>query len=299
MQESIRTIVPNNQEIVCLNSDTKASQCLQTLIEKKIHSAPVIDVETQKYLGFLDLVDIVALFVKIYKETEMKDIDFYEKVTTQNNSFEKETAASLVDLSQRNPFIPLEKDITIMKAIELMGEKRIQRIPIMENEKIVNILSQSTMIEWLEKNKSLYDCSKTIGELGLGIHQVYSVELSQKAIEAFTLMAEHQVSAVALLDEDGTLFSNLSSKDLKAMEGKVLFEMLYKTTLEFAAASRSKEVKAFSTAITCHPEDSLEKVIGKLAATKIHRIYIIDDQRKPIGILTLSDILKAILEQCS
>jgi len=40
----------------------------------------------------------------------------------------------------------------------------------------------------------------------------------------------------------------------------------------------------------------LEEVLVKLSFLKIHRIFIVDDKRMPIGVISLSDVLKTVLD---
>jgi hypothetical protein len=51
--------------------------------------------------------------------------------------------------------------------------------------------------------------------------------------------------------------------------------------------------------VTCAPDTPFHEVVSRLAASGVHRIYIVDAQRKPTGVITLTDVLKAVaaLEQ--
>jgi CBS domain-containing protein len=41
--------------------------------------------------------------------------------------------------------------------------------------------------------------------------------------------------------------------------------------------------------------DTLEDVINTLAEHRIHRLFIVNDDRKPIGVISLKDLLLEIL----
>ena len=49
------------------------------------------------------------------------------------------------------------------------------------------------------------------------------------------------------------------------------------------------------TAFTCKEDTTLQRVIATLTSNKIERVYVIDSDRKPIGLLTLTDICAQIL----
>lgn len=41
---------------------------------------------------------------------------------------------------------------------------------------------------------------------------------------------------------------------------------------------------------TCRPDDTLRQVLDVFAATRVQRLIGVDDERRPIGIVSLSDI---------
>jgi len=47
--------------------------------------------------------------------------------------------------------------------------------------------------------------------------------------------------------------------------------------------------------VTVHVTNTLGDVITKLAENKIHRVYVIDEERHPLGVISLRDVLVEIL----
>jgi CBS domain-containing protein len=45
----------------------------------------------------------------------------------------------------------------------------------------------------------------------------------------------------------------------------------------------------------CKKTHSLEHAINLLADHSIHRVFVVDDEKKPIGVITLKDVLFEIL----
>ena len=56
------------------------------------------------------------------------------------------------------------------------------------------------------------------------------------------------------------------------------------------------DVKAVYPAISGHGHDSFGKVISRLAATRIHRLFMVDDRRMLTGCFTLYDVLRTLME---
>lgn len=39
------------------------------------------------------------------------------------------------------------------------------------------------------------------------------------------------------------------------------------------------------------------QILGKLVSNRLHRLYIVDELTRPIGIVTLTDILRTVMQQ--
>jgi len=91
--------------------------------------------------------------------------------------------------------------------------------------------------------------------------------------------------------------ANISARDLRSLQHDArLFRRLYHSVGEFVTAVRQADFKAVHPGICCTFDDSFQKVVLKLAATRIHRIYVIDEHRFPVGVVSLHDVLLKILE---
>lgn len=43
---------------------------------------------------------------------------------------------------------------------------------------------------------------------------------------------------------------------------------------------------------TCGAESTLKDVLNKLAICKVHRLFVIDKEKKPTGVISLGDVLR-------
>jgi len=289
--------VLTNRPLIVIQTQTTVPRALKILIANNIYSAPVLDESSGEYYGFIDLVDIVTFIVQIFDETRVLGENFLTELE-QEERFAMEYSSQVADLSRKNPVHPLKKGSKILEAIKIFASTGTHRIPIVYNRKIEQVLTQSAVLSWVVKHKDQLGSvlTKTVQELNLGMKHVFSVYPETKAIDALTLMAKHKVSAVAVLDHDGSLFTNISAKDLRVLANERVFRKLYSSCLEFVQAARAADMKETAAAMYCHPEDTIDKVISKLEAIGIHRLYVCDAARHPIGVITLGDVLGAILE---
>jgi CBS domain-containing protein len=124
-------------------------------------------------------------------------------------------------LAAKSPIYYVGKNQTLSDAIKVFASTGARRLLVVENSSDtrnpVNILTQSTVNTYLSNHlDKLGDLGKkTIQEESLGIKSIVSVDLNAPAIEAFKLIAEHRVTGVAVLEEDKTLFTIISAKDIK------------------------------------------------------------------------------------
>lgn len=139
---------------------------------------------------------------------------------------------------------------------------------------------------------------KPIGNCPGAIRNVLSVHNGDTAITAFKMMAEHGVTGLAVINEEGKLIGNISVRDLKLIRADAgMFTRLHqhirnflpKLRAEFGSMDRPDKIVSLSAS------DTLETAIRLLSENHIHRIYIVDEQRKPIGVMSLKDILLAVI----
>jgi CBS domain-containing protein len=64
--------------------------------------------------------------------------------------------------------------------------------------------------------------------------------------------------------------------------------------LDYLAQIRQREDPAMETHPSCAVSlnQSLGHVVGLMAATKHHRVFLVDSERKPIGVVSVSDVMK-------
>jgi CBS domain-containing protein len=101
--------------------------------------------------------------------------------------------------------------------------------------------------------------------------------------DAATQMAEFDVGAV-LVGEEDALVGIVTDRDIilrVVVEGR------------HPAKVRVKDIMSRSL-FTCNEDDSIESVIAEMRERQIRRMPVLDEAGKTIGIVTLSDLAKAI-----
>jgi len=124
---------------------------------------------------------------------------------------------------------------------------------------------------------------------------VKSVMGNVKAADAFSQMAKYNLSGLAVVDSDGNLIHNTSATDIKLW---LQSETLLEDTIEnFLISIRKASLDERFPVTMCMPRDSFKRAVQKLHATKYHRMWIVDDKKKPIGVLALTDVFKYLCKK--
>jgi len=276
---------------------------LNVLKEANILSAPVQG-EDGKYVGLIDMTDIVAFVVEGIKERQDQDDHHHLGIgglLEQRERFSQATVAEVVDFSKKNPYMPLPEGSTVRQVIQHMMHNRLHRVPIVNGQEgIQNLVTQSGIIAFLSANVTkLGDiANKTVEELNLGTHPVIAIHANKTAMEAFQLMHEAKVSAVAVVDDQHRLIANIGVKDFRTLVkgGESFFGLLKLNIRQFLVKMHENEIDIINPGICCSNKAKVAVVVGKLAVTRIHRIYIVDNHDTPTHVVSLFDVLKVFAD---
>lgn len=189
--------------------------------------------------------------------------------------------------------MPVDQRAPVTSAIELMTRWRVHRVPVVDTDgELLTIVTQShiarLIYKWLARFEQLAD--STVEQRKLGYSEVATVQQDEPAVNAFRRIHERAVSAVGVVDAEGKLVGNVSASDLKVIgyDGRLLSH-LFVPVSEFVKITRPEGVGP----ITVTPRSTFGQVLDKLVSNRIHRVYVIDDDNKPVGVVSLLEILQA------
>eukprot|EP01006_Ploeotia_vitrea_P011744 TRINITY_DN31209_c0_g1_i2.p2 TRINITY_DN31209_c0_g1~~TRINITY_DN31209_c0_g1_i2.p2 ORF type:complete len:225 (+),score=129.04 TRINITY_DN31209_c0_g1_i2:326-1000(+) len=204
-------------------------------------------------------------------------------------------------LARRNKAHEFNKSDSLSKAVATLAN-RVHRVLIMEGGKCVEVLSQSTVVAFLNKQMQSTPAlanefaAVTVKESDIGTTPVLVVNTKSSALDTFKVMNKYNLSGIAVVDESGRFVGNTSGSDLKLFMKKPSLMLLRQPVLEFLAAVRRAVIteKTRSPTISVASHDTVAKVIGKLAATRIHRVFVCEESKgyQPQAVISISDLLK-------
>jgi len=288
--------------LIKLDGEMPIKEALGVLAANKILSVPVWDKLDGNWLGFLDCNDVVAFASGIL--TKGKDIAPDDWTSYQLNcrnqmhcevTFSTLPIKKIMNASKKDLFIPVYQHGTIYQLIEDVFFKGVHRVPIFDDvssDKLLDIVSQSDVLNYLGHHMDFLDKlgDRTVEKLNLGSRGAVMAPINIPAIHAFYLMDKHKVSAVAVVNPaNGVLLANLSVADIRGLsENK--FQTLLGPIHHFFLASKGTIVPP----VTCSLNTDFGSVVRKIVYFRIHRVWITDTAGKPIGVISLTDVMKVL-----
>lgn len=199
------------------------------------------------------------------------------------------------------PFVPVEVDRgTLLEVMLLCGQHNLRRVPVVKSPggDVVNIITQSALVQTLGANLDRFKSvtRKTLADLHLGRRgHVISVSEDEPLRTAFERMRENDISAVPVLDNQGRVRGNVSARDARLIvSSKKIYNLLNMPISTYLSVVTDG---AENSAVICKPSDTLETVIKTLVFSRIHRIYVVDDDGKPLRVVSLSNILRKFVKE--
>ena len=141
-----------------------------------------------------------------------------------------------------------------------------------------------------------------IQELKLGRYEgLVIAQDTDRAIDIFAIMSQQGISAVPVVDESRRFIGVISASDIKGIGTDCsLFPRLSLTVIDYVAPIRQANLKARYPAIAVHPSDTIERLINKLAATRVHRLILTDPETSHVlAVISLTDVLRYLYQSLS
>lgn len=198
--------------------------------------------------------------------------------------------------SSTSPLIINDSSISLYDLMETMENNKSRDSIISENGHVLRYITQSDILRALLEHTDLLhpilDC--TLEELGFQGKKVFTISKESKAIDAFKLIINQRVSAVGVIDENGTLIGNISSSDIKLIDHDAKYIYRLFNTVGIFLIKVQQFNGSDGTVATCKVSDKLDVVLKRLSDMKIHRLYVVDDENKPMGVVSISDLFALI-----
>ncbi|KAI8852587.1 hypothetical protein BC829DRAFT_384714 [Chytridium lagenaria] len=169
----------------------------------------------------------------------------------------------------------------------------------MDARAIVSVISQFKILRFIANNLGkVNESAMTVEELGLGItgiDRIATASASTLLVDILNLFVTKHVSAVPIVDETGKLLDVYERYDVFALAKDGGFCDV-RIPINEALSKRSQDFEGIHT---CAMTDTLGDLLEAIKHMTVHRFIIIDADRRLLGIISLSDILKLLANKYS
>jgi CBS domain-containing protein len=322
---------PNANAVVTINKDATITEAFEKLIKHKILSIPVLD-KSGEAVSIFSMLDLVNHFVNEFDEEEIKCLNttktydyffHYADLKEKKQEIASERVGQVLqkelkEIETLDPVYMVDDDSDLLDAVKILTDSKSHRVLVYNHPtgKLTGLITQSRLLEFIgTMSNCLDEAHKTIQQLNLGTRQVVSVNEKSMAISAFRLMREKRVSAVAVVNDEGVLVGNISVNDLKLVGYNLsYFTYLSRSVREYLMWISSSEIQQSPhmirnqlllqqqkketdpIVVTCTKDNTLYFVIKTLNYYRVHRMYLVDESRRPIGVISIHDVLAHIMK---
>lgn len=286
--------------VIIVSSNDSVKNAFETLVNNRILSAPVFDLSSKKIVGLIDLVDIITFIIEQLGDESLSDDLFalQSKLESTKNNFITKPITIIAEVTKKSSFHSVPTKSSLLEVAKQLAEGA-PRVYVAEGEKLISLITQSTFLTFCYKHMGRFFslAKKKLSELDLvNNKQLVSVNVEDKAIDAFRILHKEKLNALAVLDEDNKLLTNISLRDLKGLKSQnYLFSKLYLPVIELLKVVRSEDVKDRAPVIAVKVTDTFQYAVTKLSATRIHQLYVKDEEDNLTGVIFISDVIKRIL----
>ncbi|UCC99033.1 MAG: CBS domain-containing protein [Phycisphaerales bacterium] len=174
------------------------------------------------------------------------------------------------------PVETVPTDLSVLNASEIMGQKRVKRLPALEKETLAGIVTQTDLVRALTSYGMWRDVSEIMSQ------DVAVVQKTSSVAEAAEVMTSQEISCIVVLDGE-EVTGVLTEKDLL---GRVV-------ALHKDPASVTTE-QVMSSPVTSIPSSHSVFSAGKTMEEMNVRRLIVTKDKRLCGIVTQTDIFMAV-----
>jgi acetoin utilization protein AcuB len=264
--------------VMTVTPDTSLTEARKIIDENQIRALPVV--KDGKLVGIITRRGLLRLDLSILEnESWNQDIDMTE-----------ETVGEVMTLKP----ITLLPDTLIPKAARIMLENKITALPVVENDKLVGILTNSDLLRFILAEYP--GLKKDIRVKHYMTDEVVSIDEDTTLLESHRLMGTKRIRSLPVLGEDGKLVGLVTRTDLMSSDPSRLSS---RKNQDISVKVLTQPVKKVMTKeiLTISPEAELTSAAKMLLDHKIHALIVMDDEKKMAGILTESDLFLMIVQK--
>jgi len=210
-----------------------------------------------------------------------------------SKQLQNELCVVLPNRSKRDPWQIIQEDSPISLAINKLSISGIHRLAVFDSSgQFTSILTQSRVARYIS-NRSL-----ELGEFGrieirnlpIISKNLKTINENERLINAFLTIYSHNVTGIAVVDEENKIVGNISLSDFKDIGFRV--DQFPKLFIPISTYLKKKnEGRNVPKLVWAKDTTSLNDLLTQFRIDGVHRIYITEERGDPIGVVTMTDVM--------
>ncbi|KAF6732121.1 5'-AMP-activated protein kinase subunit gamma-1 [Oryzias melastigma] len=190
------------------------------------------------------------------------------------------------------PLVSISPNASLYDAVSSLLRNKIHRLPVIDplTGNTLYILTHKRILKFLKLFIVQIQIPDPSGNFG-GVNTIAMVRKDTPVYTALGIFVEQRVSALPVVDEKGVWAALSSGVCVQNLAAEKTYNNL-DVTVTKALQHRSQY---FEGVLTCNRHESLEAIINRLVEAEVHRLVVVDELEVVKGIVSLSDILQALV----
>lgn len=262
--------------VITVTPETSLTEARKIIDENHIRALPVV--KEGSLVGIVTRRGLLRLDLSILEnESWNVSVDLAEE--------------TVGDVMTRKP-LTVAPDALLPKAARIMLENKITALPVVENGKMIGILTNSDILRFILAEYP--GLKKEIRVKNYMTDEVVSIDSDTSLLECHRLMGTKRIRSLPVVD-DGKLIGIVTRTDLMSSDPSRLAS---KNNQEISLQILTQPVNRLMTTnvISIHPETELTSAAELMLHHKIHSLVVMEDN-KLVGIITESDLFLMVVQK--
>lgn len=278
-------LVPTSAKLVVFDTQLLVKKAFYALVYNGVRAAPLWDSKRQEFIGMLTITDFIKI-LKMYYKSPNSSMDELEE-------HKLETWRSVLQ-DEVKKLVSIGPDASLYDAIKTLIHNRIHRLPVIDPQtgNVLYILTHKRILRFLflyinELPKPSY-MQKTLREIRIGSYDNIEIATEDTSIiSALGKFVDRRVSALPMVDSEGRLRDIYAKFDVINLAAEKTYN-----DLDVSLKTANEHRNAWFEGVQhCKLDETLYTIMERIVRAEVHRLVVVDDDEKVIGIISLSDIL--------
>uniref|UniRef100_A0A8C8SLI2 Protein kinase AMP-activated non-catalytic subunit gamma 3 n=1 Tax=Pelusios castaneus TaxID=367368 RepID=A0A8C8SLI2_9SAUR len=282
--------IPTSSKLLVFDTTLQMKKAFLALVANGVRAAPLWDSERQCFVGMLTITDFINILHRYYRSPLVQIYELEEhKIETWREVYLQGSLKPLVSISPNN---------SLFDAVYSLIKNKIHRLPVIEpgSGNVLHILTHKRILKFLHLFGAALPkpqfLQRTIQELGVGTFRDVAMVLDTAPIyTALEIFVDRRVSALPVINEAGEVVGLYSRFDVIHLAAQKTYNKLNMSVRE----ALQRRTVCLEGVLACHPHETMGAIINRIAREQVHRLVLVDEKNCPRGIISLSDILQALV----